>query len=278
MSGDREERGAAPVVELPTAGEPATDTPADAGPVEPTDEVAAGPRHGVLDEGGDPLPVAQLEDPLRLRGVIESLLLVADRPLAPARLAQLLGGTVEPAAIREVLDGWGAELDQGRSGIRLARGAGGYRLRTDEANAPWIRALTRRRPIRLSRAALEALAIVAYRQPVTRAGIDDVRGVDSSVVLRSLLEKDLLRIVGRRDEPGRPMLYGTTARFLEVFGLGGLSDLPSLREFTELAVGEQEALFGDHALLEDDPESPAEAGDELPPGAPPADGGGDDAA
>jgi segregation and condensation protein B len=265
-------RDPASVVELSTAAG------ADVDRSEPAEEPVRRRRGGVLDDDDEQLPTDQLEEPTRLRGVIESLLLIADRPLAPARLAQLLGGTVEPSAVRDVLEGWQAELEQSRSGIRLVRVAGGYRLRTDEANAPWIRALTRRRPLRLSRAALETLAIVAYRQPVTRVGIDDVRGVDSSVVLRSLLEKDLLRIVGRRDEPGRPMVYGTTGRFLEVFGLANLSDLPSLREFTELAVGEQESLFGDHALLEDDETTPADAGTSMPSGETIDDGGGDDAA
>ena len=94
--------------------------------------------------------------------------------------------------------------------------------------------LEQERPARLSRAALETLAVIAYRQPVTRAEIEHVRGVDCGPVLRSLLERHLVRIAGHRDVPGRPMLYGTTRRFLEVFGLASLEDLPSLRELDEL--------------------------------------------
>lgn len=229
-----------------------------------------GPR-SVLDERDQRLPAEQLEDVARLRGVLQSLLLIADRPLAAARLSQLLGGSIDPAVVRDVLTSWSGELEASGSGLRLVRVSGGYRLRTDPANAPWVRHFTRRRPVRLSRAALETLAIVAYRQPATRSAVDDVRGVDSSVVLRSLLEKELVRIAGRKDEPGRPMLYGTTPRFLEVFGLASLSDLPSLREFATLSVSEQEELFGDHVLLEpEEPNSPAENTDEDP--------GGDDAA
>jgi hypothetical protein len=91
------------------------------------------------------------------------------------------------------------------------------------------------RPVRLSRAQLETLAIVAYRQPITRPEIDDIRGVDAGPVLKGLLERDLVRIIGKKDEPGRPMLYGTTPSFLEAFSLKSLRDLPTLREYTELS-------------------------------------------
>jgi len=193
----------------------------------------------------------------RLASVVESLLLAADRPLAAPLIADLLD--VRADDVRQVLEQWQQELQERSSGIELAEVAGGFRLRTAPRNAPWVRALTGKRPVRLSRAALESIAIVAYKQPATRAEVADIRGVDSSVVLRSLLEKDLLRIVGRKDEPGRPMLYGTTRRFQEVFGLSRLSDLPSLREFADLAVGEQEGLFDDRTLedgVADPPEEP----------------------
>ena len=101
--------------------------------------------------------------------------------------------------------------------------------------APYLRQIQKTRPLRLSQAALETLAIVAYRQPVTRAEVEHVRGVDCGPVLRSLLERHLLRLAGHREVPGRPMLYGTTRRFLEVFGLAGIEDLPSLRDVEELA-------------------------------------------
>jgi segregation and condensation protein B len=97
-----------------------------------------------------------------------------------------------------------------------------------------VRDLRKERPVRLSRAQVETLAIIAYRQPVTRPEIDDVRGVDSGPVLKLLLERDLVRILGKRDEVGRPIIYGTTPGFLEFFGLNSLKDLPTLKEFTEL--------------------------------------------
>ena len=113
--------------------------------------------------------------------------------------------------------------------------AGGWLFRTSVQFAPFVRELTAGRPVRLSRAQVETLAIVAYRQPITRPEIDDIRGVDSGATLKLLLERDLVRILGKKDEPGRPILYGTTTQFLEFFGLKSLKDLPTLREFTELS-------------------------------------------
>jgi segregation and condensation protein B len=113
--------------------------------------------------------------------------------------------------------------------------AGGYQLRTLPAYAPYVQAAQPERPLRLSQAALETLAVVAYRQPVTRAEVEHVRGVDAGAVLRSLLERRLLRIAGHREVPGRPLLYATSRRFLEVFGLARIEDLPTLRDLAELA-------------------------------------------
>jgi segregation and condensation protein B len=206
-------------------------------------------KRGVLDSGQAVPDPNQLAEPARLMSVVESLLLVAERPLGAADLARFLG--VAPDRVEGALAGIAEDLDGSDGGMRLVEVAGGFRLRTAPANGPWVQAFLGKRPVKLSRAALESLAIVAYREPVTRSEVEDVRGVDSSVVLRSLLEKDLLRISGRKDEPGRPMLYATTRRFLEVFGLRGLSDLPSLREFADLAIGEQEELFGGDPMMVD---------------------------
>jgi segregation and condensation protein B len=112
--------------------------------------------------------------------------------------------------------------------------AGGYQFRTKAENSPWIFKLNKARPVRLSRASLETLAIVAYRQPVTRPEIDDIRGVDSGPVLRTLLERNFVRILGKREEAGSPLIYGTTKDFLSFFNLRNLGELPSLREYTEL--------------------------------------------
>ncbi len=101
-------------------------------------------------------------------------------------------------------------------------------------NAHWVRQLLAGRPVKLSRAQLETLAIIAYRQPITRPEVDEIRGVDSGGTVKALLDRGLIRVLGKKEEPGRPMLYGTTKEFLEFFNLKDLKDLPTLREFYEL--------------------------------------------
>ncbi|MCL2776743.1 MAG: SMC-Scp complex subunit ScpB [Polyangiaceae bacterium] len=165
-----------------------------------------------------------------LRGLIEALIFASDAPITTKNLAKLASASVEQVC--NIVD----ELrhDYHGRGFHLDEVGGGLVFRTNVAYAPFIRDLTNDKPARLSRAQIETLAIVAYRQPITRPEIDDVRGVDSGPVLKVLLERDLVRILGKRDEPGRPIIYGTTNAFLEFFGLGSLKDLPTLREFTEL--------------------------------------------
>jgi segregation and condensation protein B len=132
--------------------------------------------------------------------------------------------------------------EQGR-GIRIGEVAGGYQLRTPTEAAPYIKKMVARRPPRLTRATLETLAIVAYRQPVTRGEVEDIRGVDSGAVLKHLLEKKLVKILGRKDEPGRPLLYGTTKEFLGFFSMKDLKSLPTLQDFAELS-DEHRAVLG----------------------------------
>jgi segregation and condensation protein B len=165
-----------------------------------------------------------------LKGALEALILVSDKPVAAVRLARLTRQDV--GAVRKAL----AELREeyeGR-GIALDEIAGGFQFRTSPRYAPFVRSLTQQKPVRLTRAQLEVLAIVAYRQPVTRPEIDDVRGVDSGYAIKVLLERDVIKIIGKREDVGRPMLYATTNEFLELFGLKALRDLPTLREFAEL--------------------------------------------
>ena len=167
-----------------------------------------------------------------LKALIEGLLLVADGPVRPDRIALLL--EIEERQAKTLLQELQQDYERGRRGFALALVDGGFQLRTRPEHAEWIRAFRKSRPFRFSRAALETLAIVAYRQPVTRAEIDYLRGVDSGGVIRTLLDKRLIRILGKKDVPGKPLIYGTSREFLELFGLNDLTGLPTLKEFNDL--------------------------------------------
>ena len=165
----------------------------------------------------------------RLERIIESVLFAAGAPLSLRRLCEILAGpsTKEvQAAIGHLREHYGP----GQRGIRLYDVAGGYQLRTARENAEWVRAVFRDKPARLGRATLETLAIVAYKQPVTRVEVEAIRGVDADGVLSTLLSRRLIKIAGRKEAVGRPLLYATTPEFLEAFGLKDLNDLPSLKE------------------------------------------------
>ena len=136
--------------------------------------------------------------------------------------------------VREALRRIQRRLRQERRGWQLVEIARGWQLRTDVTFARWVGALRGGKPTRLSKAALETLAIVAYRQPVTRTEVEELRGVDVGGVLRALVVRELVTVVGRKDEPGRPLVYGTTPSFLSLFGLRNLSDLPTLRDLRAL--------------------------------------------
>lgn len=168
-----------------------------------------------------------------LKPLVEALLFGADGPLRADRLAEVL--EVERAAVIEVLQRLQTEYDEQARGFFVQEVAGGFQLRTRPEFADHLRRLGRTRPFKFSRPALETLAIVAYRQPVTRAEIEYLRGVDSGSVLKTLLDKHLVRILGKKDVPGKPAIYGTTREFLELFGLADLAALPTLKEFSELA-------------------------------------------
>ena len=172
-------------------------------------------------------------DPIERRRILEALLLASPEPLTAQRLARI----VPELSARELggeIEALNAEYESSGRAFRVEEIGGGYQLRTLPELAPWLAELQPAPPLRLSGPALETLAIVAYKQPLTRAEIEHVRGVDVGAVLRSLLERRLVRIAGHREVPGRPILYATTRRFLEVFGLAELGDLPTLREIEEL--------------------------------------------
>jgi segregation and condensation protein B len=195
----------------------------------PGAEGASGEGTGVAagGESSEPLP---MEDQ-RLESILESILFAADRPLGVNDLKRLLGErdakrlTAALEALRE---------KRAESGIQVVSVAGGWQLRTHHANGAWVSKLVAGRPPRLSRAMMETLSIVAYRQPITRPEVDEIRGVDCGPVLHTLLDRGLIRVIGKKEEVGRPMLYGTTPEFLKTFSLKDLADLPTLREFHEL--------------------------------------------
>jgi segregation and condensation protein B len=171
--------------------------------------------------------------PDRVRTVVQSLLFVADRPLSVDQLFESTG--IDRERIREALEKLAGIHREGVNGIVLHEVAGGWQLRTDPGAAEYVRRFLKVKPQRLTRAAVETLAIIAYRQPVTRPEVEEIRGVDSGAVIKALLERRLLKILGKKEEVGRPILYGTTKEFLEFFALRDLSSLPTLREFQELS-------------------------------------------
>ncbi len=177
-----------------------------------------------------------------LKAIIEAILFVSAEPFPVARLVTVLGN-VTKGEVQQTLQLLAHEMEQDGRGIQLARIAGGYRLVTKQEYAPWIKRLDKAKTAqKLSRSALESLAIIAYKQPLVRAEIEEIRGVETSGVIRTLLERKLVRIVGRKEVPGRPIMYGTTKLFLEHFGLQDLTQLPPLREFKELGEAEQALL------------------------------------
>lgn len=173
----------------------------------------------------------------RLRSILESLLFAAEGPLTIARIREILG-EMERKEIVAAVEELKAEYDASGRGIRIVEVADGYQMRTPKENADWVKSLYKGRPARMSRPMLETLAIIAYKQPVTRAEIETIRGVDVDGVLATLQERRLVRIVARKDVPGKPFLYGTTPEFLQMFNLKDLSQLPTLKEMEEMVAAQ----------------------------------------
>lgn len=217
----------------------------------------------------------------RLVGILESVLFACAEPMTLGRLAEVVAGPSR-AELRAALAALMERAERDRRGFRLVEVAGGYQFRTAPEHAEWVRRLFQQRPWRLTRATLETLAIVAYKQPITRAEIEVIRGVDVDSVVASLLARKLVKIVGRKEVIGRPLLYGTTRQFLEVFALRDLAALPGLTEVAAAmpesvgagaAGGAEEAWSGDDR--QDEGYTPSEVAGGL--GAVlPTDGGGDD--
>ncbi len=253
MRQKRKARGQAEREELAAGGQPEEpeEVEEEGEPEDSAEEADAGIDHAheeVETPGGDAAesdepedsdeadPDADLEpvrgiSPERLKRIVESLLFASDRPLALVQLRHLTGER-NLGAIQAALDS--LVEDYRERGVVLGELAGGYLFRTHPTSAEYVQRLIAGRPVRLSRAQLETLAIIAYRQPVTRPEIDEIRGVDCGGTLKLLLDRSLIRVLGKKEEPGRPLLYGTSKEFLEFFNLKELRDLPTLREFHEL--------------------------------------------
>ncbi len=197
-------------------------------PTDPVTEEATVPATAEPAAGEPPEPTAD-DQVGRLAQIVESVLFASGAPVSLKRLTDLLAGP-STRQVQTALAHLKAQYAPGHRGIQLHEVAGGYQFRTARENAEWVRAVFRDKPARFGRAALETLAIVAYKQPVTKAEIEAVRGVDVDAVLTTLLGRKLIRIAGRKEAIGRPLLYTTTPEFLETFGLKDLKDLPSLKE------------------------------------------------
>lgn len=187
-----------------------------------------------------------------LKNIIECLLFVADSPISLERFKDVLE-LEDTKALRSTLEQIAAEYDHRQGGIFLNEVAGGYQIRTKPEYSEYVKRLLKPNPHRLSNAALETLAIVAYKQPVIRSDVEHLRGVDCGGVLRVLMEKKLIRVLGRKEIPGRPLIYATTKHFLEVFELKSLKDLPSPKEIEKHTGLPQEQLAAAALLTPDQP-------------------------
>jgi segregation and condensation protein B len=203
-----------------------------------------------------PEPTPLPETP-KLRSILEALIFAAEEPLTLDDLEELFPGAPKEE-LQQALDDVASRWETEDRGLQVLRVAGGYRLTTRPDLGEWVRALFRaRNRRRLSGAALETLAIVAYRQPITTPEIQALRGTDPAGVLQTLLDRRLLKVVGRKKVVGKPMLYGTTPEFLTHFGLNTLADLPTLEEFGALVTTlglplQQEAPTSTGAFEEED--------------------------
>ncbi len=168
----------------------------------------------------------------RLKAIVESLIFASDSPLTLDRMKEATGENKKD--LQRIVIGLIEEYQQSPRSFELAEIAGGYQFRTRPEFAEWIKRLKKGRTGALTQPSLETLAIIAYRQPVVRGDIEKIRGVDSGGVLRTLLERKLIRILGKKDVPGKPLVYGTSQHFLETFGLKDLSGLPTLKDLESL--------------------------------------------
>jgi segregation and condensation protein B len=219
------------------AAPPEADAPGES-PVMPDGEAAP---PAAADEAA---PEASVLPPAEIRAVLEALVFASDQPITAREIGQVLGAGVPREDWEKALEELKAEYARDGRGLQLAEIAGGWQITTRPEYNDWVRELLDpQRPTRLSIQALETLAVIAYKQPVTQPEVIELRGVKSGGVVKTLLEKRLIRITGRKEVVGRPMLYGTTKEFLLHFGLKDLAELPKIEEFAEV-LGEEVDVAG----------------------------------
>ena len=207
-----------------------------------------------------------------LKPIVDALIFASEMPLSIARIRQIIKEVnqddISTATINAVIEQLNVDNRDSQRGFYLQEVAGGYQYRTRPNYAQWVKKITKVRSFRLTQSTLETLAIIAYKQPIIRSDIEKLRGVDSGGVIKNLIERSLIKIVGRKNIPGRPFMFGSTRRFLEVFGLDRLEDLPSLKEFDGLDESKlptilrqkiNPELFDSEAVDGDDDEAAAEA-------------------
>ncbi len=199
---------------------------------------------------------------LEIKFIIEALLFTSDKPLTAREINTWLPED-NLSDIKNALEELRTEYDAMNRSFVIKEVAQGYQFRTKSEYAPFILQMLKTAPTRLSRAALETLAIVAYEQPVLRQEIERLRGVDVGGILRTLMEKELVRIMGRKNLPGRPLIYGTSKKFLEVFDLKDLKSLPKLKEIKDFGYEEQGTEIPPEKVIQDEaskeqPKEPAE--------------------
>jgi segregation and condensation protein B len=198
----------------------------------------------------------------QLKAVLEALIFVSETPLTLDRMKEVLG-QVSKGDLQRLLTEMMEEDRHSGGGIHLVEVAEGFQFRTRPEHADWVRKLKKTKSTALSQPAMETLAIIAYRQPAVRMDIEKIRGVDSGGVLRTLLEKKLIKIIGKKDVPGKPIVYGTSKKFLEVFGLRDLADLPTLKDLDSLGPPTTEGVL---PLEEEEKAAGEEPREETAPG------------
>ena len=229
---------------LALAGKPAPEAVAGPGPDGQRKSDEQELQDAALDDLKLLAEAARFASPQRVQQVLEAILFSAEKPLDVAQMMDATQFTRDQ--VEAGVAGLTKAYTERTGGVVVADLGGRWQLRTEPQVGAYVRRMLQVKPMRLTRAALEALAIIAYRQPITRPEMEDLRGVDCGAVTKALLERKLVRILGKKDEPGRPLIYGTTKEFLELFNLRDLTQLPTLREFQELSEESRKIVEEEH--------------------------------